>query len=144
MQIKRDKFGPLQEQTRVGMLINDRFTIKHYLYDQIAKEIGLVNQIKLPFESIASDSLVLRANELNNDHGEVILTVLSKNRQTICAVSGLSHPGKVYYKRQADQKIFPDFTSLTIKDDLIYVGGSNGSVYVFESINGNFFKEIPY
>ena len=72
------------------------------------------------------------------------MTLLSKNRKTICAVSGMSHPGKVYYKRQADQKIFKDFTSLAIKDDLIYAGASNGSVYVFESINGNFFKEIPF
>lgn len=126
------------------MLISDRFTIKHYLYDQIAKEIGLINQIKLPFESIASDCLVLRAADIKEQNGEVIMTVLSKNRKTICAVSGMSHPGKVYYKRQADQKIFKDFTSLAIKDDLIYAGASNGSVYVFESINGNFFKEIPF
>ena len=60
------------------MLISDRFTIKHYLYDQIAKEICLIKQIKLPFESIASECLVLRAADIKEQNGEVIMTLLSK------------------------------------------------------------------
>ena len=56
----------------------------------------------------------------------------------------MSNEGKVYFKRQADNKNLKDFTSLVVKEDLVYVGASNGSVYVFESINGNFFKEIPF
>jgi hypothetical protein len=76
--------------------------------------------------------------------GEVIVTLLSKTHRTICGVSGLSHEGKVYFKRQADLKLFSEFTSLHIKEDLLYVGSTSGSVYVFESINGHFFKEIPF
>lgn len=76
--------------------------------------------------------------------GEVIVTLLSKTHKTICAVSGLSHEGKIYFKRQADLKLFAEFTTLAVKEDLVYVGSTNGSIYVFESLNGNFFKEIPF
>jgi hypothetical protein len=126
------------------MMVVDRFMVKHYTYDQISKELNLFRQIKLPFESIAADCLVLRAAEIKQQMGEVIVTILSKTNRTICAVSGLSHEGKVYFKRQADLKLFAEFTSLTIKEDLVYVGSSIGSIYVFESVNGNFFKEIPF
>jgi len=60
------------------MMVIERFMIKHYTYDQISKELHLSRQIKLPFESIATDCLVLRAAEIKQQKGEVIVTVLSK------------------------------------------------------------------
>lgn len=72
------------------------------------------------------------------------MVLINKQKTTLVGVSGMSHEGKVYFKRQADLKTFHEFTSLVVKDDLVYVGAYNGSVYVFESTNGNFFKEIPF
>ena len=93
------KAGPLMEQTRLNMMVVDRFTIKHYTYEQISKEVTLCRQIKLPFESIAADCLVMRATEIKQPTGEVVVNLLSKTRKTVCAVSGLSQEGKVYFKR---------------------------------------------
>jgi hypothetical protein len=136
--------GFIHEHTRVNMIVCDRFTIKHYLYDQISKEIGVIKQIKLPFEAIACECLVLKASEINEPKGEILVTIIGKQGKTLCAVSGLSHEGKVYYKRTADGSVFHDFTCIAIKQDLVYAGAKNGSVYVFESLSGNFFKEIPF
>jgi hypothetical protein len=72
------------------------------------------------------------------------VTTLSKKDKTICAVSGLLHDGKVYFKRTADGKLFHEFSCIAANKDLLYVGATNGSVYVFESTTGNFFKEIPF
>jgi hypothetical protein len=104
------------------MIVCDRFTIKHYTYDQLSKEIMLTKQIKMPFESLTSDCLILRANDIKEEQAEVIVMMLNKQKSTLVGVSGMSHEGKVYFKRQADLKTFHEFTSLVVKDDLVYVG----------------------
>ncbi len=59
----------------------------------------LTKQIKMPFESLASDCLVLRATDIKEDQAEVIVMLLNKQKTSLVGVSGMSHEGKVYYKR---------------------------------------------
>ena len=75
---------------------------------------------------------------------EVVVTCLSKRHRTLAAVSGSFKEGHLYYKRTSDTHNCHTFTCVKSKDDLMYVGSSVGSVYVFESLTGQYVKEIPF
>ena len=141
------------------MLVADRSRVKHIVYDMIQRQMSVQRTIKFPFESIAVDLLIVEQNGLMASNlqtfynekfwpstdDEVVVTCLSKRHRTLCAISGSFKEGHLYYKRASEsQQAQQLFQCVKAKDDLVYVGSSTGSVYVYESLTGQYVKEIPF
>lgn len=136
----------------------DRSKVKHLAFDMISKQMIVQKTIRLPFESIAVDIMIVEQNGLMASNlqtfynerywptsdDEIVVTCLSKRHRTLCAISGNFKEGHLYYKRGSEMHEKQVYTCMKNKDDLVYVGSSSGSVYVFESLTGQYVKEIPF
>ena len=98
------------------MLVADRSKLKHLAFDMISKQLIVQKVIRLPFETMAIDILVVNQNGLMVSNlqafynerfwpvsdDEIVVTCLSKRHRTLCAISGSFKEGHLYYKRTSE------------------------------------------
>jgi len=119
------------------MVIADRSRAKLFTYNFIEKELFLNKNVELPEEAGSAEIIPIQ--------DQILILSLSKEITRMSALAFLSHDQQVLYQRSPDLKNFYPFTTSTWdKQQLVYVGSTNGSVYVFEVTTGNFVKEIPF
>jgi len=129
--------GTLDQKASVRMVIADRSRAKLFTYNFIEKELFLNKNVELPEEAGSAEIIPIQ--------DQILILSLSKEITRMSALAFLSHDQQVLYQRSPDLKNFYPFTTSTWdKQQLVYVGSTNGSVYVFEVTTGNFVKEIPF